>query len=97
MNCTCKAIRYYWRKYLKVFVETELRYMNLTQLIFFQQEDWLGVHALKNEQVKLKLLTDGEMLLMVEKGIRAKVYSAYYVLRIRITHSLNIQRQTSNT
>ena len=59
--------------------------MNLTQLIFFQQEDWLGGHALKNEQVKLKLLTDGEMLLMVEKGIRAKVYSAYYVLRIRIT------------
>ena len=42
--------------------------MNQILLIFFQHLDWCGKECLKKTEVELKLLTDADMLLMIEKA-----------------------------
>ena len=52
--------------YLKALEISVLKYMILIPLIFWQL-------CLKDSKVELELLTDIEMLLMVEKGIRGRI------------------------
>ena len=66
MICIFKVIHYCLRMYLKTFETSVLKHLNLTMLIFWQA-------CLKKTRVKLKLLTDIDMLLIVEKGIRGGI------------------------
>ena len=54
--------------------------MNLILLIFYLHLDWHGklVYKKRKKDVKLELLTDVDMLLMVEKGIRGGICHAIY-------------------
>ena len=54
-----------------------LKYMNLILQNFFSV--WISIQgALKKAKVKLDLLTDIDMLLMVEKGIRGGICHSIY-------------------
>ena len=56
--------------YLKAFEIFVLKYMNLYSACFFIAPGLAWHVVLKKIKVKLDLLTDINMLLMVEKGIR---------------------------
>ena len=55
-----------------------LKYMNLTLLVFLLQQELAWQAALKKTKVNLYLLTDIDMSLMVEKGIREGICHAIY-------------------
>ena len=52
--------------------------MNLIQLIFLSASGLAWQACLKKAGVKLELLTDNDMLMMVEKGIRGGICQAIY-------------------
>ena len=64
MICMFKVIDYCEHMYLKTFEINALKYMNLALLIL------AGQVALIKAKVRLELLTDIDMLLMIEKDIR---------------------------
>ena len=55
--------------FLKILETRVLKYMNLILLIFLSAPGLAWQACLKKTEVKLELLTDVDMLLMVEKGI----------------------------
>ena len=65
MICTFKVIHCYLQMYLKTFEINVLKYMHLILLIFYQHQ---------KTEAKLELLTDIDMLLMVQKGIRGGIF-----------------------
>ena len=75
MICRFKVIHYYLQSYLKILETNVLKYMNLILLIFYQH---LKQTCLKKTKVKLYLLTDANMLLMVEKGVRGGICHAIH-------------------
>ena len=76
MTCMFKAIHYHLQMYWKTLERSALKYMNLILLIFFFCTGVSMVSLLKKTGAKLELLTDINMLLMVEKGIRSRMCQA---------------------
>ena len=72
MIYTCKVTLYYLQMYLKTLEIRVLKCMNWILLISYHYQDWHGKHG-KKTNVKLELLTDYDMLLMVEEGIRGGI------------------------
>ena len=64
--------------YLKTLEISVLKYMNLIQLIFLSVPGLAWQACLKKTKVELELLTDIDMLLMVEKGIRGGICEAIH-------------------
>ena len=73
-----KVIHYCFQMFLKIFETCVLKYMNLILLIFLSATGLAWQACLKKTEVKLELLTDVDMLLMVEKGMRGGIYHAIY-------------------
>ena len=69
MICMFKEIHYYLQMYLIILETNVLKYMNYGLA-------WQA--CLKKKVVKLELLTNVDMLLMVEKGIRGKICHAIH-------------------
>ena len=77
MICIFNAIHYCLQMCLKILEISVLKYIDLILLIFFQHQDQYGKLA-KKTGVKLELLTDINMLLMVEEGIRDAICHAIH-------------------
>ena len=58
--------------YFKALETSALKYMNLIPLIFVSAPGLAWQACLKKTRVELELLTDLDMLLMVEKGIEVE-------------------------
>ena len=58
--------------YLKALETSALKYVNLIPLIFVSAPGLAWQACLKKTRVELELLTDLDMLLMVEKGIEVE-------------------------
>ena len=69
MTCIFKVI-HCLQMCLKILETSILKYMNSILLIFLSASELAWQACLKKAEVKLELLTDIDMLLMVEKGIR---------------------------
>ena len=84
--CTFKVIHCYLQICLKIFATNALKYINLIHLIFFST--WISMASLfKTTEIKLDLLTDIDMLLMIEKGIEVEYVVQY----------IDMQKHTINT
>ena len=77
MICTFKATHYCLQMYLKVFATSVLKYMSLIQLTFFEHQVSMASMASKTG-AELELLTDVDMLLMIEKGIKGGICHAIH-------------------
>ena len=72
------VIHFCFLMYLKTLEVSALKYMNLILLIFLSAPGLAWQACLKKTGVKLELLTDIDMLLMVEKGTRGGIYQAIH-------------------
>ena len=63
--------------YLKVFATSVLKYMSLIQLTFFEHQVSMASMGSKTG-AELELLTDVDMLLMIEKGIKGGICHAIH-------------------
>ena len=70
MTCMFKVIHYCLQTCLKTLETSVLKYMNSIMLIFLSDPGLAWQACLKKIEVKLVLLTNIDMLLMVEKGVR---------------------------
>ena len=70
MICMFNVIHYWLLMFLKTLQISVLKYMNLILLIFLSAQGLAWQECLKKTKVELDLLTDIDMLLMFEKGIR---------------------------
>ena len=70
MICMFRVMHYYLKMYLKTLEINVLKYMNLTRSIFLSASGLAWQACLRKTGIELELLTDVDMLLMVEKGIR---------------------------
>ena len=77
-TCMFKPIYYCLLMYLKTLETNFLIYMNLILLIFCLPPRLPWQACLKRTEVKLELLTDIDILLMVEKGTRGGIYHAIH-------------------
>ena len=66
----CKVILYYLQIYLRILDINSLKNMSLILLIFLSAPGLTWQACLKKTEVELELLTDPNMLLMFEEGIR---------------------------
>ena len=64
--------------YLKILEESVLKYIELDPAHFLSAPRLAWQACLKKTGVKLELLTDNDMLMMVEKGIRGGICQAVY-------------------
>ena len=78
MTCMFKVIHYCLQMYLKTLETSVLKYVNLIPLIFFSAPGLPWQACLKKTRVKLDLLTDIDMLLIVEKGFRGGIYHSVH-------------------
>ena len=65
--------------YLKILEINILKYMNLTPVIFLSTPGLAWKACLKETGVKLELLTNNDMLMMVEKGFRGGICHAIHM------------------
>ena len=68
-----RVIQYCLQMFLKALETCVLTYMNLILLIFLSAPGLAWQACLKKTEVEVELLTDVDMLLMVEKGIRGGI------------------------
>ena len=73
-----KAIHYCLQMYLEILEINLLNYMNLILLIFLPARGLVWQACLKKTRVKSELLSNSDMLMMVEKGIRGGIYHAIH-------------------
>ena len=73
-----KEIPYCELMYLRTFGICALKYMSLILLIFFPVQDQYNQQFKTNEKVKIDLLTDIDILLMIEKAIRRE-YATLFI------------------
>ena len=79
MICTFKVINYCLQVYLKTLAKSVLKYMNSILLDPFLLALGLTWQAcLKKTEVELELLTDIDILLIIEKGIRDRICHAIH-------------------
>ena len=79
MICIFKVIHYCLQMFLKILETFVLKYMYELDPAHFLSAPGLAWQAcLKKTEVKLELLTDVDMLLMVEKGIRGGICHAIH-------------------
>ena len=71
-----KVIHQCFHMYLKIFEINILKYINLILLLFLSAPGLAWQACLKKTGVKLQLLTNNDMLMMVEKGIRGRICHA---------------------
>ena len=71
-TCMFKVIHYYWLTILRAFKLSVLKYIILIMLIFSSTRISM-VSSLKKKKEQLELLTNIDILLMVEKGIRTRI------------------------
>ena len=71
-----KVILYYLQTYLKTLEKNVLKYTNFDPAYFLPEPGLSWQVCLKKTRVKLELLTDIDMLLMVENGIRDRICHA---------------------
>ena len=64
--------------YLKTLKTSALKYMNLILPIFLSASGLQWQACLKKTEVELELLTNNDMLLMVEKGTRGGICQAIH-------------------
>ena len=62
--------------YLKILETCVLKNMSLIRLIFLSLPGLAWLACLKKTGIKLELLTDNDMMLMIEKGIRGGITHA---------------------
>ena len=67
MICLFKVIHYCLQMYLKTLETSVLKYTNLVLLIFLSAPGLAWQACLRKTRVELELLTDIDILLMVEK------------------------------
>ena len=78
-NCILKVIHYFWLMFSKNLDRKMcLRTYNLDHVKCLPDPGLAWQEALKKTEVKLELLTDNDMLLMVEKGIRGGICHAIH-------------------
>ena len=92
MTCMFRVIHYRLPMYLETLQTSVLKYMNLILIISYQLLDQHGKLVLKKTGLELKLLTNIDMLLMVEKGIRREICHAIH--RFAILYILACQYYT---
>ena len=68
-----KVIHYCLQMYLKTLEISVLKYMSLILLIFLSAPGLAWQPCLKKAKAEIELLTNIDMLLMVEKGIRGGI------------------------
>ena len=78
MICMFNVIHYWLLMFLKTLQISVLKYMNLILLIFLSAQGLAWQECLKKTKVELDLLTDIDMLLMFEKGIRDGICQAIH-------------------
>ena len=77
MICMFRVIHCYLMMYLRISEINVLKYMNLILLIFIST--WIIMGSMfKKTEIELELLTDIEILLLVEKGIRRGICHAIH-------------------
>ena len=93
-----KAIHYCYLMYLRIF---EIYQLDPARFVTAPRLAWQA--ALENIKVKFDLLTDIDVLLMVEKGIRGGIYHVIHrcvkankntwkiIIKIKNSHILNIE------
>ena len=62
--------------YLKTFEICVLKYMSLILLIFLPHQDYHGKQPQEKSKLKLDILTDIDVLIIVEKGIKSGICQA---------------------
>ena len=67
MTCMSKVTHYCLQMYLKTLETSVLKYTNLVLLIFLSAPGLAWQACLRKTRVELELLTDIDILLMVEK------------------------------
>ena len=73
MICLFNVIYYCLQIYLKTLEISVLKYMSLILLIFLSAPGLAWQPCLKKAKAEIELLTNIDMLLMVEKGIRGGI------------------------
>ena len=74
MICMLKALYYCQQMYLRTFKISALKYMSLVMQNVFQLLSYHVKQIFKKSKLKLDILSDFDMLLMGEKGIRGRIY-----------------------
>ena len=72
------VIHYFWLMVLKILEKICLAIYDSDPVNFVSAPGLAWQAALKKKKVKLELLTDIDMLLMVEKGIRGGICTAVH-------------------
>ena len=72
------VIHYFWLMVLKILEKMCLAIYDSDPVNFVSAPGLAWQAALKKKKVKLELLTDIDMLLMVEKGIRGGICTAVH-------------------
>ena len=76
-NLYLKMIQYFWLMFSKLR-KMSLKIYNLDPIKFLSVSGLAWPATLKKTEVKLELLTDIDILLMIEKGIRGGICHAIY-------------------
>ena len=73
MTYMFKVIRYCLQIYLKILKINVLKYINLILMIFLFEAGLAWQACLEKAGVKLQLLTNNDMFMMAEKGVRGEM------------------------
>ena len=73
MICILKRVHYFWMMFSENFSKMCLKFYHLDSLKFLSAPGLAWQAAIIKTEVKLESLTDIDMLLMVEKGIRSGI------------------------
>ena len=88
--CILNLIHYFWVIFLKKIENICLEIYQLEPVNFFSGPRLGWEAALKKTEVKLELLSDIDMLLIVEKEVRGKIcHSINRLIDMQLIHTIN--------